>query len=214
MRTARIDTRTIGARLARHRSSVRGDWMFGERLRHRGPFRPASVLLLLRDGPDGAEMLLTKRSATLTLHPGDIAFPGGQADPTDTDAVDTALRETEEEVGVPRRHITVLGRLDAYEGAIGFRLDPIVATAPADVSLAPHDGEVAAVAWVALRDLASRLGVIDVPWRDGGTRRSHAIPVPAFGPDAIMWGMTAGIAVALLETLGMASAPAAPATAG
>ena len=75
--------------------------------------RPAAVLvpLLLRDGE--AHVLLTRRSDDLRRHRGQYSFPGGKCDEDDRDAVATALRETEEEVGLPRRHVDVIGRAAA-----------------------------------------------------------------------------------------------------
>lgn len=94
------------------------------RLFDRPPAR-ASVLvpLVLRDEPT---LLLTRRTAHLRDHAGQISFPGGRAEPHDVDAADTALRETEEEVGLPRTHVEVIGQLPEYTTVTNFIVTPVV----------------------------------------------------------------------------------------
>jgi 8-oxo-dGTP pyrophosphatase MutT (NUDIX family) len=89
--------------------------------------RPASVLvpLVLRDG--GLNVLLTQRTAHLTDHAGQISFPGGRVEEGDRDAVATALRESEEEIGLPARLVDVLGHLPEYRTVTGYRVTPVVA---------------------------------------------------------------------------------------
>ncbi|MCW2798975.1 MAG: hydrolase, partial [Aeromicrobium sp.] len=73
--------------------------------------RPAAVLILFADGADGPELLLTERATTLRNHAGQISFPGGASDPEDADAVATALREAQEEVGLDPASVEVFGIL-------------------------------------------------------------------------------------------------------
>jgi 8-oxo-dGTP pyrophosphatase MutT (NUDIX family) len=89
--------------------------------------RPASVLvpLVVRDGR--VNVLLTQRTAHLTDHAGQISFPGGRVESGDADAVATALRESEEEIGLPSRAVEVLGRLPEYRTVTGYRVTPVVA---------------------------------------------------------------------------------------
>jgi 8-oxo-dGTP pyrophosphatase MutT (NUDIX family) len=83
--------------------------------------RPAAVLILIGDGPDGPEIMFVERAAGMRTHPGQIAFPGGAADVSDHDLADTALREAAEETGVDRGGIEVLGVLPpAYVEVSGF----------------------------------------------------------------------------------------------
>lgn len=84
------------------------------RLMPPGP-RRAAVLLLLHDVDGTAHLLLTKRSDTLALHRGQVSLPGGGWEPEDADLAVTALRETEEEVGVPAGEVDLLGRIDDVE---------------------------------------------------------------------------------------------------
>ena len=75
---------------------------------------PASVLVPLVQRADGLQVLLTRRTEHLRDHAGQISFPGGRGEAADADAVATALRETEEEVGLPRQRVDVIGRLPHY----------------------------------------------------------------------------------------------------
>ena len=88
--------------------------------------RPAAVLVPLVDRPEGMSVLLTQRTAHLSAHAGQIAFPGGRLEPEDPDAAAAALRETEEEVGLPRDRVTLIGRLDTYVTGTGFEITPVV----------------------------------------------------------------------------------------
>ncbi len=74
--------------------------------------QPSAVLVPIYETPTGIEMILTRRAWHLRSHPGQLSFPGGRSDPSDTDLVETALRETEEEIGLSRESVTVVGELD------------------------------------------------------------------------------------------------------
>lgn len=130
-----------------------------ERFRHPPVWRPehsvekmfsdrqpalAAVLLplVIRDE---LTLLLTERSTGLSTHSGQIAFPGGRTDETDMDAVDTALREAEEEIALPRRHVEVLGTLPTYVTGSAFIITPVVALVRPGFELKPNPGEVADV---------------------------------------------------------------------
>ncbi|HXG29511.1 MAG TPA: CoA pyrophosphatase [Nevskiales bacterium] len=86
--------------------------------------RPAAVLVPILE--DSLEVLLTQRSENLRTHAGQISLPGGSCDPSDRDAVDTALREAEEEIGLLRADVEVVGLLDDYPTGTGFRVTPVV----------------------------------------------------------------------------------------
>ncbi len=104
--------------------------------------RAAAVLvgLLERDGE--LHVLLTQRSDELPTHAGQIAFPGGKIDATDPTPLDAALREAEEEVGLPRAHVEVVGPLDPYFTSTGFRVTPFVGVVTPDWNPVPEPGEV------------------------------------------------------------------------
>jgi 8-oxo-dGTP pyrophosphatase MutT (NUDIX family) len=88
--------------------------------------RRAAVLVPVVDRPEGPTVVLTQRSEQLRNHKGQISFPGGRRDDADLDAVDTALREAEEEIGLPRRHVEVIGYLDDYPTFSLYRVTPVV----------------------------------------------------------------------------------------
>ena len=88
---------------------------------------PAAVLVPLVMRAGGLQVLLTRRTTHLRSHAGQISFPGGKAEADDADAVATALRETEEEVGLQRHHVEVIGSLPVYATVTGFEVTPVVA---------------------------------------------------------------------------------------
>src|SRR3546814_19112423 len=88
--------------------------------------RAASVLVPIVGRDHGLTVLLTRRSDSLPVHSGQISFPGGRVEEDDVDDVETALRETEEEVGLPRGRVEVIGRLDTYTTRTGLEVTPVV----------------------------------------------------------------------------------------
>jgi 8-oxo-dGTP pyrophosphatase MutT (NUDIX family) len=104
--------------------------------------RAASVLVGLVDRPGGFSILLTQRTAHLSRHAGQIAFPGGRVEDGDADEVATALRETEEEIGLGRAHIEPIGRLDRYITRTGFTVTPVVAMVEPPFTLTVDPNEV------------------------------------------------------------------------
>ena len=101
----------------------------------------ASVLVPLVERDGGLTVLLTQRTAHLRDHAGQISFPGGRAESTDKDAVATALREAEEEVGLARRHIDVIGSLPQYRTVTYYDVTPVVALVrpPFELMLDSHE---------------------------------------------------------------------------
>ena len=87
---------------------------------------PAAVLVALQKKDDGWHVLLTKRSATLEDHAGQISFAGGRQDSTDSNSTETALREAEEEIGLPRNHVEILATLNQHLIARKYLVTPIV----------------------------------------------------------------------------------------
>lgn len=104
--------------------------------------RPASVLVPLIVRDSGVHVLLTQRTAHLTDHAGQISFPGGRVEASDADAVATALRESEEEIGLPHGVVDVLGRLPEYRTVTGYRVTPVVALIERPFTLQLDDFEV------------------------------------------------------------------------
>ncbi len=160
--------------------------------------RPAGVLVPVLATAGGADLLLTKRSSRLKHHPGQIAFPGGKQDDGDADAIAAALREAEEEVGLPRGHVDVLGTLPTHETVTGFLVTPVIGWIDQPFQIVPEPGEVAEVFRVPLVQVTdgSQFTVQSRRWR--GSRR-HYYTVP-FGPYYI-WGATARILRGLTQRM-------------
>lgn len=158
----------------------------------------AAVLIPIIDRADGPTVLLTVRSSDLASHAGQISFPGGRVDVADADRVATALREAEEEVGIPRASVDVIGALGVHHGALGFAVTPVIGAVDARVAIKPDPREVAEVfeaplGWFA--DLNNH--VTEEREHQGVKYRMFAAPYGRFH----IWGLTAGILRSLAETL-------------
>lgn len=150
----------------------------------------ASVLVPIVLREEGLTMLLTQRTAHLNDHAGQVAFPGGRAEETDADAIDTALRETEEEIGLDRRHIEVIGTLPLYFTGTGYEVTPVVALVLPPFELKRDPFEVAEIFEVPLSFLMDgqnhqRLSA-ELP---SGRRSFYAMPYQNY----FIWGATAGM---------------------
>lgn len=162
--------------------------------------RSAAVLLGLREGVQ-PRLVLTVRTSHLQAHAGQVAFPGGSTDPGDTDALDTALRESEEEVGLDRKWVTPLGFLDCFETISGFCITPVVASIAAEAQLYPAPDEVAEVFEVPLAFFLEPTNLRRYTMEFRGQRR----PMVEFvhGGHRI-WGATAAMLLNLLQRMGRA----------
>ncbi|WP_239988512.1 CoA pyrophosphatase [Paramagnetospirillum kuznetsovii] len=160
---------------------------------------PAAVLVPLVDRPDGMTILLTKRTAHLAHHPGQISFPGGRLESDDHgDFTACALRETEEEVGLSPDLVKVLGRLDDYVTGTGFVVTPVVGVIKPPFSLAPDSFEVAEIFEVPLSFVLDQANH-QLQHREvqGRQRPFWAL---TWG-DKLIWGATAGILINLSDVL-------------
>ncbi len=113
-------------RLAREATELNGDFLASGHLPEAESLQPAAVLVPLVDRPDGMTVLLTQRTTHLAHHAGQISFPGGRAETHDRSPIETALRETEEEIGLHRRHVEIIGCIDRYQTITGFLVTPVV----------------------------------------------------------------------------------------
>lgn len=159
--------------------------------------RPAAVLIPVVAHQDQATVLLTRRSDTLNSHTGQVAFPGGRLDPGET-ALQAALREAEEEVGLAADRIRPIGLSDTYETGTGFRITPVVAMVEPPFQLALNPDEVAEVfetPWEFLMDEANHRRHSMV-WQ-GAERSYWAMPWDDGGVERYIWGVTAGMIRAL-----------------
>jgi 8-oxo-dGTP pyrophosphatase MutT (NUDIX family) len=159
----------------------------------------ASVLMPLVERPDGLHLLLTRRTDHLRDHAGQISFPGGRAETDDADAVATALRETEEEIGLARTHIQVIGSLPHYTTITAFVVTPVVAIVQPGFALALDSFEVAEAFEVPLAFLmnpANHQRHHDE--LDGTVRQFLSMPWDGVGADGqlqryFIWGATAAM---------------------
>lgn len=159
---------------------------------------PAAVLVPVVNQPEGPTLLFTQRTAHLQDHAGQISFPGGRVEPGDADRIDTALRETEEETGLSRSRIQILGRLPDYDILTGYRVTPIVGWVEPPFDLTPDPFEVADVFEVPLQfflDPANHRR--QSAMREGLLRHYFAMP---YG-DRNIWGATAGMLYILYQLL-------------
>src|SRR6266511_3948679 len=111
-------------------------------------YKPAAVLVPIQERRDGDFLVLTKRADGLPTHKGQIAFPGGSVDASDVGAVEAALRESYEEIGIPPDCVQILGQLDQVTAGYGFVVTPVVAVIPAHCDFRLDGAEPAAVVWV------------------------------------------------------------------
>lgn len=159
-----------------------------------GPLKPASVLVPLIERPSGYYVLLTQRAAHLKNHAGQISFPGGRQEPEDASVVATALRETQEEIGLAPEYISIAGLLDTYETRTGYLVTPVVGFVRHGFELALDSFEVAHAFEVPLEfvmDPANHV-IESRPW-NGAERRYYVLQYE----EHYIWGATAGMLVDL-----------------
>ncbi|MEO1013799.1 MAG: CoA pyrophosphatase [Pseudomonadota bacterium] len=160
--------------------------------------KDAAVLVPIINRSQGASVLLTVRSADMPSHAGQISFPGGRVHPEDRTRIDTALRETEEEVGIPQSAVEVVGSLGVHEGGLGFSVTPVVGLVDPGAPMSLCAREVAEAFEVPLDFVADlRNHVTEERVHRGVTYNMFAAPYKEYH----IWGLTAGILRTLAETL-------------
>jgi 8-oxo-dGTP pyrophosphatase MutT (NUDIX family) len=169
-------------------SSIDGD--------HRGT--PAAVLAAVVDRPTPT-MLLTRRHENMRRHAGQVAFPGGRADPEDDGPVATALREANEEVGLPGEAVTLIGADEVYRTVTGYTVVPVIGVIPPDLPLAPQEAEVAEIFEVPLPFLLDPINRLEreIEWQ-GAMRRYFEFLYERHR----IWGATAAMIVNLARRIG------------
>lgn len=155
-------------------------------------FKAASVLIPLVMRDEGLSLLLTHRAAHLNNHAGQISFPGGRVEITDASSTETALREAQEEIGLDRQHVEVIGSLPQYRTATGYDVTPVIGLIQPPFSLTPDSFEVASIFEVPLSFLMDAKNhqrrSVEMP-NGAGTRTFYAMPYQQH----FIWGATAGM---------------------
>jgi 8-oxo-dGTP pyrophosphatase MutT (NUDIX family) len=160
--------------------------------------RPAAVLVPLVKRETGLQVILTRRTDHLSDHAGQISFPGGRQEEEDATLEETALRETEEEIGLSRRHIDLIGRIDDYYTVTGYQVTPVIGLVTPPFDLSPDDHEVAEVFEVPLEFILDpRNQKLQTVTFEGTRRRYFAIPYREY----YIWGATAGMLVNFSEVV-------------
>ena len=162
---------------------------------------PAAVLVAVVDRP-APTVILTLRPETMRKHPGQVSFPGGRIDPGDHGPIDAALREAEEEIGLDRAQVDIIGVADPYLTVTGFEVIPVLGIVPPDLPLVPHPGEVAAVFEAPLHYVLdpAHQHVRTAFWR-GRERTYYEID----WQEQRIWGATAAMIVNLSRRLALAT---------
>ena len=164
-----------------------------------GEMRDSAVLALIAEWQSKHFMVLQVRTQTVAHHKGEISFPGGARDSTDKNLRDTALRETNEEMGIAPESIEILGALnDCQTYVSGYRIRPfvglMVAEREADLSFQKAEREVRDVLVLPLETMMSpEVRIWHPVSRDGEMVPTRAYLVPNDGEEYLIWGATARI---------------------
>jgi 8-oxo-dGTP pyrophosphatase MutT (NUDIX family) len=166
--------------------------------------RAAAVLIPIVLHSTGATILLTERAAHLSAHAGQVSFPGGASEVHDADAIATALRETEEEIGLQARQVEVLACLGEYHTISGFCVTPVVGLIRPGFSLVPDPTEVADVFELPLAVLMDRTRY-EKRWvsRKGVRGTTHFLEFE----QRVVWGATAGMLLNFSQDLMLEGIP-------
>jgi 8-oxo-dGTP pyrophosphatase MutT (NUDIX family) len=188
---AHLDAQALRTRFAAQHEwtpEVRQEAKFSER----EPTQASVLIGLVKR--ERLQVLLTLRPAHMNSHSGQIAFPGGKSDPEDRDAIATALREAQEEVGLDSALVEVIGTMPIYTTGSGFIVTPVVGLVDSAFQPRPNADEVAEVFEVPLDYLMNpahhRHHVVEM---SGVERRWLSMPYMDGGIERFIWGATAGM---------------------
>ena len=209
--TAHHFSEYVSARFETHAKTIRrqaGDYILNpsfEDVLGGREFRDAAVLVPVIDTEDGLRVLLTQRTEHLSSHSGQVAFPGGKIDSGES-AIEAALREAEEEVGLEQSSVEVLGDFGHYYSGSGYRITPVLGLVREDVALTPNENEVADLFKTPLNFLMDRENhQKESRMFRGKERFFYVIPWVddqlAVGVERKIWGVTAGIIRVIQERL-------------
>ena len=152
--------------------------------------RKAAVLIPVIELDHQLHLILTRRPLHLRHHPGQISFPGGKVEPDDINAIHTALREADEEIGLVAKNVDVLGVFPAHKTFTGFEITPVVAMVKRPFELVLDPGEVDECFTVPLNFLIEGYNHHKLQYYRHGTHyQVHFMPFE----DKFIWGVTAAI---------------------
>lgn len=187
-----------GSGMSRAQRTERGDHDLNPGMVKPTELTQAAVLVPIVERNNGLTVLLTQRTDHLTAHAGQIAFPGGRAELEDASLEETALRETEEEVGLASDHIELVGHLDIYVTRTGFEVTPVVGIVTPPFAIKPDPFEVADVFEVPLSFIVDPMNhQKESRLHKGIERQFYVLPYE----NRYIWGATAGMLVNLSEVL-------------
>ncbi|OUS28570.1 coenzyme A pyrophosphatase [Thalassotalea sp. 42_200_T64] len=165
---------------------------------HNGELKHAGVLIPLVQTYDGIEVVLTQRANHLKHHAGQISFPGGKVEETDIDVVETALREAEEEIGLSRKDVDIIGQLKQYHTITGYLITPIVGFIPKNYAFKADDNEVAEIFHVPFSHFIDENNHLSYELKRNGIKQNiYFMPYLNYN----IWGATAAILKDLVSHL-------------
>lgn len=155
-----------------------------------GKCKDASVLIPIFVNDEGLHVVLTKRAKHLKHHPGQISFPGGKVEPHDDNLIQTALRESEEEIGLRRQDVTIVGQLTRYQTISGYEVTPIIGLIPENYDFNLDHNEVADIFHVPLTHFLNENNHHHLQIKQRGiTHTVHFMPYLSYN----IWGATAAM---------------------
>ncbi len=156
----------------------------------------AAVLIPLTNQNDDFSIVLTQRASHLNTHSGQVAFPGGKRDDTDASLAETALRETEEEIGLLRQHVSLIGEMSPVVSRYGIKVTPFTGLIPVDATFSANEDELDSIFSVPVDFLLQDQRIRT----DSITYKNRTYHVPAWQYEGYtIWGLTAMILVEFLN---------------
>lgn len=141
-------------------------------------------------------IILTRRASHMSSHAGEVAFPGGKRDATDASVIQTALRESREEIGLPEQAVEVVGSLDVFVSRVGLRVQPIVGMVAPEQLLVPNPDEIESIFRVPVEFFLTG----EVSYTHRFRFMGQEVTVPSFNyGDYVIWGLTAFMIVDLMK---------------
>lgn len=155
----------------------------------------AAVLIAVTDSAE-PEIILTRRASHMNSHAGEVAFPGGKRDASDSSVLATALRESREEIGLREEQVQILGALDAFTSRAGLHVQPFIGMVPGDLDLRANPDEIESIFRVPVAFFLNEKPAYTHKFRFMG----QDITVPSFNyGDYVIWGLTAFMLVDLMK---------------